>query len=44
MKTWATEEDWARHRRTISDLYTRDNETLAEVMATMGERHGFYAT
>ncbi|KAK8087564.1 hypothetical protein PG997_002525 [Apiospora hydei] len=39
---WATPSQWEDHRSTISRLYRRN--TLSELMHTMQEEYGFYAT
>ncbi|KAK4188096.1 hypothetical protein QBC35DRAFT_497037 [Podospora australis] len=41
-RKWATNEDFAKHRELITELYGR--ETLAELMQRMQADHGFIAT
>jgi hypothetical protein len=42
--TWATAEDWATHRLTITRLYVDEGKTLPEVMEIMKRDHSFLAT
>lgn len=41
---WATKDDWARHRKTIKQLYVDEEKPLKEVKAMMERDFGFYAT
>lgn len=41
---WATAEDWAKYRQTITALYCNENKTLKEVMQLMREKYDFVAT
>lgn len=43
-KRWATEEDWENQRATITQLYVRENRTLAKLMEVMENEHKFHAT
>ncbi|TGJ81127.1 hypothetical protein E0Z10_g7634 [Xylaria hypoxylon] len=41
---WAQEEDWVKHRTTITELYMKQRRKLEDVKRTMAEEYGFYAT
>lgn len=42
--TWATPEDWATHRPTITRLYADEGRTLRDVIEIMKRDHSFNAT
>ncbi|KAH8880266.1 hypothetical protein GQ53DRAFT_545244 [Thozetella sp. PMI_491] len=44
LKRWATEEDWENQRATITQLYVKENRTLAKLMEIMEDEHKFHAT
>ena len=41
---WASEDDWASHRETITALYWDENRTLKDVIVVMRQTHDFHAT
>ena len=41
---WASPHDWAHHKAAIIKLYSDEDMTLKEVMQTMQDQHGFFAT
>ncbi|KAK1836417.1 hypothetical protein QBC39DRAFT_430022 [Podospora conica] len=41
-RKWASEDDFARHRKTITELYSTT--TLPDLIRTMEHDHGFFAT
>jgi hypothetical protein len=41
---WASDADWNAYRDEITHLYIHEKKTLAVVMSTMEEEHGFLAT
>lgn len=43
-KKWASEEDWDRHRPTITRLYVKENKRLWQLLEYMEREHQFYAT
>lgn len=43
-RRYAKDNDWTRHRETITTLYIGQNKTLKDVMATMEHQHEFVAT
>ncbi|KAK7751845.1 hypothetical protein SLS62_006146 [Diatrype stigma] len=43
-RQWATTQDWATHKKTIVDLYSNQSLTLKQVVATMRNKHEFFAT
>lgn len=43
-KKWASEEDWDRHRPTITRLYVKENKKLWQLLEYMEREHQFRAT
>lgn len=41
---WASEDDWAFHRETITALYWDENRPLKDVIVVMRQTHDFRAT
>lgn len=41
-RKWASEDDFNKNRKTITELY--NNTTLPHLMQTMETQHGFFAT
>lgn len=41
---WASEDDWASHKGTITALYWDENRPLKDVVLVMRQKHGFFAT
>jgi len=40
--SWASEDDFIKHRQIITDLY--NNTTVSQLIETMKEQYGFFAT
>ncbi|KAK3377510.1 hypothetical protein B0H63DRAFT_451386 [Podospora didyma] len=43
-KKWASDEDWDRHRPTITRMYVKENKKLWQIVDHMSNEFGFYAT
>ncbi|KAK0701320.1 Clr5 domain-containing protein [Lasiosphaeris hirsuta] len=43
-KKWASNEDWEKQRKVITDLYVKENYKLREIHDYISREHGFYAT
>ncbi|KAK2071680.1 hypothetical protein P8C59_006086 [Phyllachora maydis] len=43
-RKWATEEDWDKHRESITHMYSNENRTLPKLMEFMEQEHNFRAT
>ena len=43
-KKWASDEDWERHRATITRLYVVENRKLWQIMDYMAKHHAFFGT